>query len=255
MAASLGFVGWTRPATAQDFGIGPQKEPSLTTSRLGVETAWARFDQQGARGGFFALTARGDLKLARNVGLRLLVPMYALQLDGQSPVVGFGDAELRARVLVYDGHPWRVYAGLAHQMPTGDTGAGLGQGGSQLSPFVTGGWRKGPVVVFASVSDAIGLHARGKPAPPDYVDPTNDDELRGNVGFITELSQAIYASAALTAVVDLDPGSTGTTLATGGLAVGYLVSEAFKLVLVGQAPIAGQHRFDEKLGLSAYLYF
>jgi hypothetical protein len=32
------------------------------------------------------------------------------------------------------------------------------------------------------------------------------------------------------------------------------VSEDFKLVVVGQAPFFGQHRFDEKVGLNAYLY-
>jgi hypothetical protein len=258
VSGSLTFGAWERESAAQDFGIGPQKETTLTTSRVGVETAWASFDQQGVQGDYFGVTVRGDLKLAKNVGLRLLVPMYEIQLAGQSANLGFGDAELRVRILIFEGHPWRLYGGLADQLPTGDTAAGLGQGGSQLSPFLTGGWRNGHVVVYASIADCIGLHPKpgpGKPAPNDYVDPSYDHELRANLGLIGEVSDSFYLSAALTGITDLDPGNAGTSLLSGGLALGYLVSESFKVVMFGLAPFAGEHRFDEKIGLNAYLYF
>ena len=39
-------------AAAQDFGVGGQQKgpPSLTQSRLGLESSWAGFDAQGAQG-------------------------------------------------------------------------------------------------------------------------------------------------------------------------------------------------------------
>ena len=253
------IVARARQAAAQDFGVGPQKEPTLTTSRLGLETSWARFDVQDTRGEYFGLTVRGDVKLARNVGLRVLVPMYLLQLDGQGAANnGFGDAALRVRFLLLDAHPWRFYAGLEEQLPTGNTSIGTGQGGLQLSPFITGGWRKGSVVVYASVADNIGLHPRwgtGKPEPTDYVDPSSDHELRSNFGAIGEIAEPLYVNVAMTSVTLLEPGEAGTTLLIGGAALGYVVSDNFKLVFVGQAPFAGPHRFDQKFGLNAYLYF
>jgi hypothetical protein len=250
-------------AAAQDFGVGPQREPTLTTSRLGLETSWASFNlpnNQGDfnRGEYFGLTVRGDVKLARNVGLRVLVPMYLLQLDGQSASNGFGDAALRARFLLLDANPWRFYAGLEQQLPTGNTAIGTGQGGVQLSPFITGGWRKGSVVVYASVADSIGLHPRwgtGRLEPVDYVDPSSDHELRSNFGVIGEIAEPLYVNGALTAITLLEPGDAGKTLLIGGAALGYVVSEDFKLVLVGQLPVAGEHRFEQRIGLNAYLYF
>jgi hypothetical protein len=254
-AIAMALGSWSGEAAAQDFGVGPQREPTLTTSRLGIETSWASFDQQGTRGEYFGLTARGDVKLARNVGLRLLVPMYLLQLDGQAANNGFGDAALRVRILIFDAHPWRFYGGLEDQLPTGNTAIGMGQGGTQLSPFVTGGWRSGSVVVYASVADCIGLHPQGKPEPADYVDPSSDHELRANVGVIGEIAEPLYVNGAVTAITVLVPGDVGDTLLVAGAALGYVVSEDFKLVVVGQAPFFGQHRFDEKVGLNAYLYF
>lgn len=245
----------TRHAAAQDFGVGPQREPNVTTSRIGLETSWAQFDLYGSRGQYFGLTLRGDVKLAKGVGLRLLVPTYIIQLDSQNAANGFGDSELRVRVLLLDDHDWRFYAGLADQLPTGNTAIGLGQGGLQFSPFVTGGWRKGAVVVYGSVADCFSLHPQGKAEPLDYVDPSSDHELRSNFGFIGELAEPLYVNAALTNITVLGPEDAGQTLFIGGAALGYLVNDDFKLVVVGQVPIAGQHRFEEKIGLDAYLYF
>jgi hypothetical protein len=254
---ALGLCAWSGAAQAQDFGVGPQREPTLTTSRLGLETSWAQFDLYGVRGQYIGLTARLDVKLHRHVGMRLLVPTYIIQQDNQPAGNGFGDSELRVRVLLLDAHDWRFYGGLADQLPTGNTALGLGQGGTQLSPFITGGWRKGPVVVFGSVADCIGLHPedKGLAHTSDYVDPSNDHELRATFGAIAEIGEPVYVSAVVTDVTDLDPGSAGTSLLIGGAALGYLVSDDFKVVMVGQMPLAGEHRFEDKIGLNAYLYF
>jgi hypothetical protein len=244
---------------AQDFGVGGQREPTLTTSRLGIESSWATFDQLGAKGDFFGVTVRGDVKLAKTVGLRLLMPVYAIQLDGQPTNVGLGDSELRVRVLLYDGHPWRFYYGLADQLPTGNTGYGLGQGGTQLSPFITGGWRTGSFVAFFNVADCIGLHPdfnpKHDPAPNDYVDPSTDEEIRTTVGGVGSITESLYFNFAVTAITPLLAQDAGTPAFIGGAALGFQASDAFKLVVIEQLPIAGQHRFDEKLGLNAYVYF
>jgi hypothetical protein len=250
-----GVCTYAGEAAAQDFGAGG-KEPSLTTSRIGLESSWAAFDNQGGQGDFYGITARGDLKLAPHVGLRLLVPVYAIQLDGQPVNLGLGDAELRVRFLLYEGRPWRFYWGIADQLPTGNTSIGLGQGGTQLSPYITGGWRRGPVVVFATVADSIGLHPQDKSPPtPDYVDPSTDHELRTTIGAVDELSGDFYCNVALTEITLLEPGDLGNALLIGGAAVGYVLSDASKLVLIGQAPLAGEHRFNEKIGLNAYFFF
>jgi hypothetical protein len=246
-------------ASAQDFGVGPQREPSLVTSRLGLESSVASFDQQGVQGDFAGLTARGDLKVSHTVRLRLLVPMYAIQLAGEQPRnYGFGDAALQVRVLLYEGHPWRFYYGLEDQLPTGDTAIGTGQGGTQLSPFITGGWRTGSFVAYFNLADCIGLHPQwgpGKPAPVDYVDPSTDEELRTAIGGYGEITEALYFSAAVTAVNPLLSQDSAAWTVIGGAALGYVFDEDFKIVVVEQAPLAGQHRFDEKIGLDAYVYF
>lgn len=251
----MGSAACAGEAAAQDFGVGPQREPTLTTSRLGVESSFASFDQQGVQGDFAGITARADLKLARNVGLRLLVPMYAIQLAGEQPRnYGFGDAALRVRVLLYEGHPWRFYYGLEDQMPTGDTAIGTGQGGTQLSPFVTGGWRRGSFVAYFTITDCIGLHPRDKVSPVDYVDPSTDQEVRTTIGAYGELTDELYLNVAVTSVNPLLAQDSSAWTVIGGAALGYVFG-VYKLVLVEQAPMAGQHRFDEKIGLDAYMYF
>jgi len=245
-------------AGAQDFGVGGQQKgpPSLTQSRLGLESSWAAFANQGAQGDYYGLGVRGDLKLAANVGLRLVVPLYVIQLDGQPANTGVGDAELRVRFLLYEGHPWRLYWGIADQLPTGNTSIGLGQGGTQLTPFITGGWRKGSFVAFLSLADAIGLHPRDKAPPtPDYVDPTTDHELRAEVGALGEITDALYFNVVMTEITLLEPQDLGNALLVGGAALGYVLSDSVKVVLIGQAPLAGEHRFNEKIGLNAYMFF
>jgi hypothetical protein len=248
------LVAYARDADAQDFGgtSGPH-DPKTVTSRLGVESTWASFNLNGNRGDFFGLTARADLRLSSLVSMRLLVPVYALQLDSGTNV-GQGDAELRTRVLLYDVHPWRFYAGLADQLPTGNTSLGLGQGGSQLTPFLTGGWRRGRVVIYGQVSEAIALHP-DKPLSFDYVDPSSDNELRYGAGAIVELADPVYVNAGVNAVTVLVPGDVGDTFVFGGFAAGFVLSEKSKVVILGQLPIAGDRRFDARLGLDAYLYF
>jgi hypothetical protein len=239
-------------ALAQDFSVG--REPTLTTSRLGIESSYANFDLDGTQGQYAGLTVRGDLKLAKHVGLRLLVPTYFIQLENLPTHFGPGDAAIRVRALLYEGHPWRFYWGVEDQLPTGDTSLHLGQGGTQLTPFITGGWRKGSFVAFLSVADCIGLHPN-KVIPDDFVDPSTDHELRTVLGGFTEITDSFYVNVAFTDVTLLEPGQLGQTLLTGGIAFGYAFDDDAKIVLIDQMPVAGDHRFEEKIGLNGYFYF
>jgi len=249
------LAGAPRTARAQEMSMGPPREPLVITPRAGIETGWTRFDLNGNRGDFYDVTARLDVRASHIVGLRMLLPVYALDLDGSSTRVGLGDAELRLRVLVLDDHDWRMYAGLADQLPTGNNGIGVGQGGTQLSPFVTAGWRSGGLVVYGTVADVIALHSQGKPPAFDYVDPSSDHEVRYSLGAILDAFGPVYANAALTGITVLTPSNVGDTFVYGGVALGVLLGEYWKVVASAQLPMAGEHRFDSKLGLNFYLYF
>ncbi|HTQ45632.1 MAG TPA: hypothetical protein VMI75_22890, partial [Polyangiaceae bacterium] len=98
------LAGAQRTARAQEMSMGPSREPLVITPRAGIETGWTRFDLNGNRGDFYDVTARLDVRASHIVGLRMLLPVYALDLDGSSTRVGLGDAELRLRVLVLDDH-------------------------------------------------------------------------------------------------------------------------------------------------------
>jgi hypothetical protein len=244
-----------RTARAQEMGMGPPREPLVITPRVGIETGWAHFDLNGNRGDFYDVTARLDVRLSHTVGLRMLLPVYALDLDGIGTRVGLGDAELRVRVLVLDDHAWRMYVGLADQLPTGNNSIGVGQGGTQLSPFVTAGWRSGGLVVYGTVGDVIALHSQGKPPAFDYVDPSSDHEVRYSLGAILDAFGPVYANAALTGITVLTPSNAGDTFVYGGVALGMLLGEYWKIVVSAQLPMAGEYRFDSKLGLNFYFYF
>ncbi|HEX8793767.1 MAG TPA: hypothetical protein VF765_22645 [Polyangiaceae bacterium] len=242
-------------ARAQEMSMGPPREPLVITPRVGIETGWTRFDLNGSRGDAYGVTARLDVRASRIVGLRLLLPVYALDLDGRSTQVGLGDAELRVRILVLDDHDWRMYVGLSDQLPTGNNGIGLGQGGTQLSPFVTAGWRNGGLVLYGTLADVVALHSQGNPPAFDYVDPSSDHEARYSLGAIFDAFGPVYANAALTGVTVLTPTDAGSTFVYGGVAIGLLLGEYWKLVASAQLPIAGEHRFESKVGLNLYFYF
>jgi hypothetical protein len=242
-------------ARGQEMSMGPPREPLVITPRAGLETGWTRFHLNGTRGDFYDVTARLDVRASRIVGLRLLLPVYALDLEGQSTRVGLGDAELRLRVLVLDDHDWRMYAGLADQLPTGNNGLGTGQGGTQLSPFVTAGWRTGGLVLYGTVADVVALHSQGNPPAFDYVDPSSDHEARYSLGAIFDAFGPVYANAALTGITVLTPSNAGDTLVYGGVAIGLLLGEYWKVVTGVELPIAGDHRFESKVALNLYVYF
>lgn len=244
-----------RGAGAQEFGGGGGAVREGIGTRLGVESTWASFDLDRVRGSFAGVTARVDWRAGSRVDLRLLVPVYAVTLDGAPTHAALGDSELRVRVLVYDAHPWRVFAGLADGLPTGSTSIGVGQGAPQLTPFLTAGYRAGPVVVYVNAADALTLRPADKPALPDYVDPSTDHELHGTLGVIAEMGEHLYAVATGNGTVVLVPSRAGDALATAGLAVGVLPSKRFKLLAGAQLPLAGEHRFDVRATLAAYVYF
>jgi hypothetical protein len=234
---------------------GPPQEPLLTTSRVGLESVFVTFDLQGQKGDFLGVAARGDYRLSRRVGLRLEVPMYTLHLDGQGTNTGIGDAELRVRVLVLNIQAWRMYVGLADQMPTGQTSLGIGQGANQLTPYVTAGYRYRSLVVYGAVADAVTIRPSGAIVKPDWVDPSTDHELRYGLGAIVEFSEAFYGNAAVTGITELVPGSVGNSLCQGGASLGFQPNDNWKLVLGLQLPIAGERRFDTKTLLSLYYFF
>lgn len=235
--------------------MGPPREPLVITPRVGIETGWTRFDLNGNRGDAYDVTARLDVRASHTVGLRLLLPVYAIDLDGRTTQVGLGDAELRVRILVLDHDDWRMYVGLVDQLPTGNNGIGVGQGGTQLSPFVTAGWRSGGLVLYGTLADVVALHSQGKPPAFDYVDPSSDHEARYSLGAIFDAFGPVYANAALTGITVLTPSGAGDTFVYGGVAIGLLLGEYWKLVASAQLPIAGEHRFESKVGLNLYFYF
>lgn len=235
--------------------MGPPREPMVITPRLGVETTWGRFDLNGNRGDFYGVTARLDVRASPIVGLRLFVPAYVIDVDGQSSRAGLGDTELQVRVLALDAHDWRMFVGLDDQLPTGNNGIGVGQGGTQLSPFVTAGWRTGGLVLYGTVADVVALHSRGNPPGFDYVDPSTDHEVRYSLGAILDAFGPVYANAAITGTTVLTPEDAGDTLLYGGVALGFLLGQQWKAVASVQLPIAGEHRFESKAGLNVYFYF
>jgi hypothetical protein len=242
-----------RVARAQDLGPTPHA-PGALGLRVGAESVWASFDVEGARGNFAGVSGRFDWRASEAVTLRVLVPVYSLSLDGSPSRVGVGDSELRLRVRVYDTHPWRVLAGIADGLPTGSTSLGLGQGASQLTPYVTAGYRVGSLVVYANLADAVTVRSSDKAAPVDYVDRSTDHEARGTLGAIFEVGEHLYGAAFTTGTAVLVPGST-SALATAGAAVGVLPASMLKLLLGGEVPVAGEHRFDVKVFFDAYVFF
>ena len=226
-------------------------------TRVRVESLWASFDLGGTKGDFLGVAARGDLRLSRIVGFRIEAPVYTLHLDGQSTVTGVGDIELRTRMLLYDAHDWRLSAGFSDQLPTGKANLGVGQGANQLTPFATGGYRSGRLVVYGLVADAIVIRARDAATPNviDYVDPSSDHELRYTLGTVIDVSKSFYANLAVTGITVLVPSEVGRTLATGGGSVGIVPSARWKLVVGLQLPLAGERRFDERVLFGAYYTF
>jgi hypothetical protein len=253
--AAVCLIVTTRPTRAGVAGLGTSQESPGGGSRLGVESVWAAFDLQGATGDFLGVVARGDVRLSPTVSTRLEVPVYTLHLNGQDARTGVGDIELRTRIRLYDAHNWRLYFGLSDQMPTGNASLGLGQNATQLTPYVTGGYRWGPIVVFGLVADAIAIRPPGAAQPNDYVDPGSDDELRYTVGAIVEFSDAVYANVALSAITDLVPGEVGRTLAIASASLGFAPSSTWKFVGGLQLPAAGDHLFEEKVVGGVYYFF
>ena len=250
-----------RPARAGIASSGPPQESSVgAPSRLGVESVAASFDLQGQKGVFLGFAARGDYRFNHRVSLRLEVPVYTVHLDGLgtnagSTHTGLGDIELRMRALVLDSHDWRVSAGIADQLPTGATSTGLGQGATQLTPYVTGGYRYRHLVVYGTVGEALTVRPPNAVTLPDWVDPSTDNELRYTLGAVYEFSELAYGNAIVTGITELVSGSLGRSLCTGGASLGVVPSDRLKIVGGFQLPIAGERRFDLKVLVSLYYFF
>jgi hypothetical protein len=250
----------SRLARAGIATSGPPQESVVGPSRLGIESVWTTFDLPGQNGGlqkgyFFGYAARGDYRVNHRVSLRLEVPVYTVHLDGLSTHTGLGDMELRMRALLLDSHDWRIYAGIADQLPTGATSTGLGQGATQLTPYVTAGYRYKHLIVYGLVGEALTIRPPKAATLPDWVDPSTDDEVRYTLGAVYEFSELFYANAIVTGITELLPSVLGTSLCTGGASLGLQPSDEWKIVAGLQLPIAGEHRYESKVLLSLYYFF
>jgi hypothetical protein len=244
------------PARGAEVASGPTQEPLATATRFGIESTWARFDLKDydhPRGDYFEIAARADDELSRTVTLRLVVPFYVLSLDDADTRTGIGDVELRLKVQAAASENFRLYLGVADELPTGIGHLGLGNGAEQLSPYVTVGRKVGKVIFYTTVADTFSL--RSNAAPQNYVSPNEDHELDYNVGTIFQFTDAFYANLAPSAVTVLVPSKLGSTLVTGGAQLGLQPSEAWKIVGGFEVPMLGDHRFETRATLDAYAFF
>jgi hypothetical protein len=243
-------------AFGADVASGPTGEPLTAATRFGVESTWARFDLKDydhPRGDYFEVAARADDELSRSVTLRVVVPFYVLQLDDADTRTGIGDTELRLRVRAASSENFRLYVGIADELPTGIAHLGLGNGAEQLSPYVTVGRKIGGVIFYTTVADTFSL--RSNTPPQNYVSPNEDHELDYNVGTIFQFTDWFYANLAPSAVTLLVPSKLGRSLVTGGAQLGFQPSDKWKLVAGAEVPLAGDHRFEARTVLDAYAFF
>jgi hypothetical protein len=220
--------------------------------RAGVETEATGFLLQGQRGSFLSGIPRIEYTPVRKLNLRLRVPFHSLALDGEPDTRGgIGDAELRLRLNVKSGEPLRINAGWVVQMPTGSKHEGLGEGAVQLTPFASAGFRIDAVVLYLTVADTLKLVGPHEQSFVNYVDPSENHELRTTAGSILPVTEMVSASAFLTETTILSGGSRqGDVLLTGGGSIGMQAESRLRIVLTGQLPIAGEHRFAWKTNAS-----
>jgi hypothetical protein len=234
---------------------GPAHEPLTTPSRLGVETDIATFDLGGQRGSYVNVAALYDWGPTDTFVLRARLPVDTLYLAGQAARTGIGDVGLRAKYRLYkDGERLLVFAGVDEQFPTGASHLGIGGGAIQVTPYVTAGFKTYKLIVYLGVGDVISLHPRSA-QPADYIDPGSDHEVREDLGLTWNADKQVRLGAAVSGVTVLVPSAFGQSLLTGGGSFVYAPTPSFKLSLIAQLPIAGEHRFEEKGSFGVYYYF
>ena len=231
--------------------------PGAGRVRVGAEAEAASFrDVDGRDGAYVSTTGRVEWVPSHVLALRLRLPIYALSLVGEDGIrAGLGDAEMRLRFRLRTREPLLVSAGWSTQLPTGAKFDGLGGGALQVSPFVTAGYRFASTVLFATAADAVTIASAHSTRRADYVDPSTNNEVRWTVGSIHYFSEAVAASVALGGITILEGGTLGRTLLTAGLQAGVQPNEEWRVVVGGQLPIFGEHRFDWKTNLAVIRSF
>jgi hypothetical protein len=133
-------------------------------------------------------------------------------------------------------------------MPTASKHDGLGEGAVQVTPYVSAGLRLDKVVVYLALADHLSLAGPHVERLPNYVDPSEDNEFRTTLGTIVPLAQNVSGSAYLTETTLLTAEDRGRSLLTGGVQLALQPDPRVRLLVSDQLPIAGEHRFEWKLG-------
>jgi hypothetical protein len=229
--------------------------PQAHLSRIGVEQEVSGFDLADAKGTRYTVAPRADWGATEALSLRLRATYHTLWLADGTTRSGVGDAELRlkARVVDIDEH-FLVQVGVIETLPTGNASRGLGNGAMVLSPFVTSGRKIGRTIIYAYVSDAITLRNEKARVYDDFTDPSTNHETRNALGVIAGPSSVFQTNASLNATTILTGSSFGDTFLFGAAFLVFAPSELFRLQLGGQLPIAGEHRFEWKGVLDAYVF-
>ena len=215
------------------------------TLRLGVETEAAGFRLDGQRGSFLSGIPRIEYAPSELVSTRLRVPFHSVALDDEIGTRnGIGDLELRLRLNLRRAEPLHVAVGWDVQMPTASKHEGLGEGAVQITPFATFGVRIKRVVVYLTLADNMSLAGSHEVRLTNYIDPSEDNELRGTAGTIVSLVENVSASAFLTETTILTTAERWDKLLTGGLQLAVQPDPKLRLILSDQLPLAGEHRFS-----------
>jgi hypothetical protein len=246
---SLGLCFWPRASGAEEHAYTSPWLAGTGTFRPGAETEATGFNLEGQRGSFVGVTPRLEYAPTETVSTRLRAPYYWLSLDGDPDTRhGIGDVELRLRLNVRRAEPVKVALGWDLQMPTGSKHEGLGEGAVQVTPWVTAGLRLGKAVVYLALADNVSLAGPHAERLPNYVDPSEDNELRTTLGTILPLGENVSGSVFLTETTLLTEAERGRSLLAGGLQLALEPDPRLRVLVIDQLPLAGEHRFEWKLG-------
>jgi hypothetical protein len=224
--------------------------------RIAAQTDASRFSLASASGFRFTSAVRADWSPRPGLALRLRVPYHFMALDDGARFDGWGDAELRIKTRIFGiGDYVLVQAGVIQTLPTGSKQDRLGNGAMVLTPFVTAGRRFGETIIYAYVSDAVTLRRDNALAYEDITDPSTDHEARSAIGAMLAIKQRVQANVSMSAITILGGRDVGQTFVHGGPIVGVLLTDAARLVLGGQVPVAGERRFDWRTTADVYFSF
>jgi len=252
LGAALAAVLFFDATTEAGRGI---PTPQARLSRVGVEQEISGFDLAIAKGTRYTIAPRADWGATEALSLRARATYHNLWLSDGTTRSGIGDCELRlkARVVDIDEHTI-VQIGMIETLPTGSAPRGLGNGAMVLSPYVTAGHKIDRTILYAYLSDAVTLRNEKARAYDDFTDPSTNHETRNAAGVITGPSSVFQTNLSLNATTILTGSSFGETFLFGSAFFVFAPSDVFRLQLGGALPIAGDHRFEWRGVLDAYVF-